>query len=57
MKQVFVKPEFRDPGEPFEIYDVIEDNGDRLMIAPESWAWQIRPVSVVASYMVQEVMK
>ena len=55
MMRVIIKKEFRDPGEPPEVYHVLEDNGDRLLIAPEAWQYRIVPVSLVADYMVEEV--
>ena len=46
MKQIVFKPEYCDNGEQDWVYNVIEENGDRLMVSPSHWETGIAPIGI-----------
>lgn len=51
-----IRPEFRDAGETYAVYLVVEDNGDRLRIQPVEWAHgAIVPIETVGRDMIDLV--
>ena len=52
---VRLKPEYAEPGDDDALYEVVEDNGDRVAIRPVRWPWPIVPIEGVAATMVEEV--
>lgn len=51
-----IRPEFRDAGEAYAVYLVIEDNGDRLKIQPVEWNHgSIVPIETVGRNMIDFV--
>lgn len=49
--KAIIKPEFLNKGETSIIYDVVEDNGDRCLISPEQWDYEIKPIENVSKDM------
>lgn len=35
------------------VHVVVEDNGDRLLIAPKEWEWFIKPIECIETQMVE----
>lgn len=52
---VRLRPEHAGPGETAILYEIVEDNGDRVAIRPAEWPWPIAPIEVVSADMIEEV--
>ena len=52
---VRIKKEWRDPSESAEtLYEVVEDNGNRSVIALKDYNVPLRPTQTVMDYMLEE---